>query len=309
MSPKQRLALTCISMRLETANLHELTVHTRARTCAATKDVLARAQQYNAPKLVAVRILPCRSAYQPQTSAFLFYDSDADMTEALKAFRAADHHAERARPPAAAAAPATPAPAPSPPPPLPSFPPQPPQLQTQQPPLPQPPLPPPLPPPLQPQPPRQPPPPAPAPRPSAQMKIQAVAPVVSHAVCPITPPKRAGPISSPTSPPPADLVGVIQSMARLAAFSGPGFEERTLREQDQNKYQFLLPDNEYHAYYCWQRDLAVQKRAERLGGRVPAGSGVPAASSSRPPPEKRRKFDAFGTPRSSKAALGSRVNV
>ena len=156
MSPKQRLALTCISMRLETANLHELTVHTRARTCAATKGVLARAQQYNAPKPVAVRILPCRSAYQPQTSAFLFYDSDADMTEALKAFRAADHHAERARPPAAAAAPATPAPAPPPPPPLPSFPPQPPQLQTQQPPLPQPPLPPPpLPPPLQPQPPRQ----------------------------------------------------------------------------------------------------------------------------------------------------------
>ena len=106
-------------------------------------------------------------------------------------------------------------------------------------------------------------------------------------------------------------------MARLAAFSGPGFEERTLREQDQNKYQFLLPDNEYHAYYCWQRDLAVQERAERLGGRVPAGegagvpagSGVPAASSSRPPTEKRRKFDAFGTPRSSKAGLGSRVNV
>ena len=149
------------------------------------------------------------------------------------------------------------------------------------------------------------------------MKIQAVAPVVSHAVSPITPPKMAGPVSSPTSPPPADLVGVIQSMARLAAFSGPGFEERTLREQDQNKYQFLLPDNEYHAYYCWQRDLAVQERAERLGGGVPAGegagvpagSGVPAASSSRPPPEKRRKFDAFGTPRSSKAGLGSRVNV
>ena len=80
--------------------------------------------------------------------------------------------------------------------------------------------------------------------------------------------------------PPADLVGVIQSMARLAAFSGPGFEERTLREHDQNKYQFLLPDNEYHAYYCWQRDLAVQERAERLGGGVPAGSctGVPAGS-------------------------------
>ena len=32
-------------------------------------------------------------------------------------------------------------------------------------------------------------------------------------------------------------------------------------------------------------------------------------SSARPPPEKRRKFDAFGTPRSSKAGLGSRVNV
>ena len=99
-------------------------------------------------------------------------------------------------------------------------------------------------------------------------------------------------------------------MARLAAFSGPGFEERTLREQDQNKYQFLLPDNEYHAYYCWQRDLAVQGGVPAgEGAGVPAGSGVPAASSSRPPPEKRRKFDAFGTPRSSKAGLGSRVNV
>ena len=95
-------------MHLETANHHELTVHTRARTCAATKDALARAEQYNAPKPVAVRILPCRSAYQPQTSAFLYYEGDADMTEALRAFRAADHHAERARPPAAATAPRAP---------------------------------------------------------------------------------------------------------------------------------------------------------------------------------------------------------
>ena len=54
----------------------------------------------------------------------------------------------------------------------------------------------------------------------------------------------------------------------------------------------------------WERRVPAGE-----GAGVPAGSGVPAASSSRPPPEKRRKFDAFGTPRSLKAGLGSRVNV
>ena len=40
--------------------------------------------------------------------------------------------------------------------------------------------------------------------------------------------------------PPADWKGLIDKTALLAAAVGPGFEERTLREHDQNKYTNII---------------------------------------------------------------------
>ena len=82
--------------------------------------------------------------------------------------------------------------------------------------------------------------------------------------------------------PPADWKGLIDKTALLAAAVGPGFEERTLREHDQNKYRFLLADHQYHPYYLEQRERAAKERAERESSR--GSAAVPEEDDESAPP-------------------------
>merc|ERR1711972_430593 len=49
--------------------------------------------------------------------------------------------------------------------------------------------------------------------------------------------------------PPPDIRGVIDKTAQFVAKCGPEFEQRVLREQNHQKFAFLLPNNPYRAYY------------------------------------------------------------
>lgn len=49
--------------------------------------------------------------------------------------------------------------------------------------------------------------------------------------------------------PPPDVRGVIDKTAQFVAKCGPEFEQRVLREQNQTKFAFLLPNNPYRPYY------------------------------------------------------------
>ena len=82
--------------------------------------------------------------------------------------------------------------------------------------------------------------------------------------------------------PPADWKGLIDKTALLAAAVGPGFEKRTLREHDQNKYRFLLADHQYHPYYLEQRERAAKERAERESSR--GSAAVPEEDDESAPP-------------------------
>mmetsp|Transcript_60293 Transcript_60293/g.155272 ORF Transcript_60293/g.155272 Transcript_60293/m.155272 type:complete len:709 (+) Transcript_60293:66-2192(+) len=49
--------------------------------------------------------------------------------------------------------------------------------------------------------------------------------------------------------PPPDIRGVIDKTAQFVAKCGPEFEQRVLREQNHQKFAFLLPNNPYRPYY------------------------------------------------------------
>lgn len=49
--------------------------------------------------------------------------------------------------------------------------------------------------------------------------------------------------------PPTDVRGVIDKTAQFVAKCGPDFENRVLKEQNNTKFSFLMPNNPYRAYY------------------------------------------------------------
>ncbi|KAH0488865.1 MAG: hypothetical protein KVP17_004321 [Porospora cf. gigantea B] len=71
--------------------------------------------------------------------------------------------------------------------------------------------------------------------------------------------------------PPPQLRAVIDKTAQFVAKNGLQFEQRVLREQSQQKFAFLLPDNPFRAYY----DLRVKDYKDGTTG--DANPSVPQA--------------------------------
>lgn len=70
-------------------------------------------------------------------------------------------------------------------------------------------------------------------------------------------------LDQPPNPPPPNLQPVVDKMAEYAANNGEEFE-RTVLEKNNNdpRFSFLRPGNEYHAYYTTKKLLYITKLRE-----------------------------------------------
>lgn len=68
---------------------------------------------------------------------------------------------------------------------------------------------------------------------------------------------------TPQRPRDFELANIIDKLANFVARNGEEFEEMTRQKQDQNpRFSFLSPNNEYHPYYKWR---LMEERRSSVG--------------------------------------------
>ncbi|XP_077488346.1 suppressor of white-apricot isoform X2 [Amblyomma americanum] len=87
-------------------------------------------------------------------------------------------------------------------------------------------------------------------------------------------------------PPPPDVQPIIDKMAVYVAKNGEDFET-IVKSKGDKRFEFLLPDHEYHQYYLHKKQTYLNERAQQAKGaaaEAAAPEAVPAAEEREPSP-------------------------